>query len=770
MLLFALLFAAGEADASGGRIALVDLIGELTAAGATISYSSELVPADATVAVAKITGAGPVERLASALATRHLALSPIGPNRYLITPGEPIIAPSPARIPAPAAFTRRRIFEMPQIPVIVSRYRLADDFGERASALDAHRFTAIPGAESDPLRGLRAAPGIAAAVSVAPSIRGAAPADSLVRFDGIPIMSAFHFTSFQSLASVFDPDAVGGVSVYTGGYPVSLGTRSGAVIDLEPRSIDRGSEVGIGASLRSYSGMWRGRSRTGALQWFVGARRSADQSTLLPVAGNSGEPLYSDSVGRFSRDTSQAGTWVLGWLAADDRLSTQFGGDAGNGDARSHDLNTWLSWRWTSASAMRERTDLYVARADRTRRGRLALPGVASGMVDDERRFTAIGLQSDWVVARPRSIRWNFGATLLRESAVWNYASQSLLDPVMARAFDRPSHIALDSAAAPSGESAALYASAGGRRARLQYEVGVRVDAQAYTGQMRRAQFAPRVDLRYQIAPRWRGYGSWGVFSQAQRVDEFRAEMAQTRPDSATRATHLVGGITYRATGQNWRIEAYRNRWTAPAPYFDNLLGTISVVPELEPGRVAIAPSRAQSQGIEVSMTQSVGRRANFSSSYVLSRAVDVTAAGEVARPADQRQAFSLGGSWTPGDTLVSFLFTWHSGWPRTPITFLGAGSPTDGGQIRVGARNTARWDGFVDADLRITHIFHANTGEFSIWIEGDNVVDRANACCVELIRPDFAGGRPGIATRPWSGRVVNVGLNWRWRTPGSTD
>jgi hypothetical protein len=48
------------------------------------------------------------------------------------------------------------------------------------------------------------------------------------------------------------------------------------------------------------------------------------------------------------------------------------------------------------------------------------------------------------------------------------------------------------------------------------------------------------------------------------------------------------------------RIEGYRKNYRRLSPRFENLFDPLVLLPELEPDRVRLDPSRARSEGIEV--------------------------------------------------------------------------------------------------------------------------------------------------------------------------
>jgi hypothetical protein len=290
----------------------------------------------------------------------------------------------------------------------------------------------------------------------------------------------------------------------------------------------------------------------------------------------------------------------------------------------------------------------------------------------------------------------------------------------------------------------------------------VRLDSQDYPGVGLRSQFTPRLNLRYDPVADWHVYGSWGEFSQAQRVDEYRSEENQSSPDAASRAIHTVVGLASEPDGAiRWRTEIYHDHWTSVSPYYDNVLGLVTLLPELQPDRIRIAPRGAVSDGIELSARRSLGAHFNLSGTYTLSRTYDELVHGDVPRSWDQRQAANLGAAWTSAKFNASVLIGWHSGWPRTSITAI-PGMSNGPVYLQFGAPNALRWGQYLSADVHLSRSVFTRIGELSLWLEVTNATNRGNDCCAELAPVAAPATVPTWVTDVWAGRSVNLGFSWR--------
>src|SRR5262249_32191072 len=143
----------------------------------------------------------------------------------------------------------------------------------------------VPGAQRDVMGAIHAVPGLASNLSSRPYVRGAFLEDVSVRFDGIPMIDPFHFKNFQNLISAFDPSTVERLDVSPVGFPAKYGTRSAAVFDITPRTLDSGYEHRLGANLLSYDLSTVGQMDHWPLQWLATARHSSTHDIGLQPMG-----------------------------------------------------------------------------------------------------------------------------------------------------------------------------------------------------------------------------------------------------------------------------------------------------------------------------------------------------------------------------------------------------------------------------------------------------------------------------------------------------
>jgi hypothetical protein len=759
-----LILAAGFAAAatrSAHAARVVDLLQELIATGVNVLYSSDLVPPSLTAPTVP-TGSTPLSRVVEALAVYDLVLRQTGPREYAVIRRQTVIA-APAAVPATP--TPRSDASLDDVTVLANRYEFVVAPGVPIS-LDGGQIAEVPGSDVDTLRAVDTAPGLATNLSARPYVRGALPDDVLVEYDGIPLADPFHFKSFQSVLSVFDPSTVARADVFTGGFPVKYGTRSGGVIDLTPRSIESGSEYAVGASTLSYELGSVGRGATWPIEWLLNARVSIDHSVVKPLAGEHGEPTFADGIGRVRWAMSSTAALTLGIIVLDDRITLSSDGTQNMAADSSRDLDTWLRWDWNPANSIVSHTSVALGNTERNSSGSLNLPGLADGSLFAERSFSTRGLRSEWSYVPSNALEWDFGGEFSREDAELAFQRHEAFTTPIVLGFGRPFDASISSNLTPRASIWGLYTAARTEWGALRAEFGLRLDGQHYQGFGARSQLSPRANFRYDFTDTWHSYASLGEFTQAQRVDEYRAEENQTAPDPASRVVHLLAGIEHDSQGAiRWRLEMYRNHWSSIGSYYDNLLGSASLTQELAPDRVLISPSSADSAGVELSGHRSLDHGFNVWGLYSLSRVTDDIRGRDILRSWDQTHAANLGFAWTDPRSSVSAILGWHSGWPATPVTLMTASS-TLPAYLAVGNRNSARWGSYLSADLRVATGISMHYGELSLWLDASNVTNRSNECCAELTPVNGATLAPGVADKFWAPRIFSLGFSWRVKRP----
>ena len=596
-----------------------------------VIYSSELVPPD-TLAPPPRAGATPLQRATEALAARGLELRSVGPGTYVV-----VRAPEN---PVPSADADDAL---DVVSVYASRYAIDGGLAEPRdlSPTDIER---VPGSHDDALRALHSLPGLASNTSGRPYIRGSLSEDVLVRYDGIGLLDPFHLKNFQSLISAIDPAAIERIEVFSGGFPVQYGTRSGGVIDIAAPSHQTGHEYRASASLISAGVSSAGKSERWPLEW-LGAFRHSVLDMLEPVEDGFGKPEFADTLGRL-RWSTENGAWTAGWLLLDDQLELGAFHDEETATARYRDEYVWLARDHRFDDRLRTRASAVITSAERGREGALLRPGVASGELDESRSFNGLEFANDWTFERSRNSTYTFGGGIAATRADYRYRRHSEYSPEVAAAFGRALIEDVQYAVRPEVLTYSLYAANRRKWSRLEAELGLRLDAQHFEGEGEgnHTQVSPRLNLRYDFADEWRLYGSVGRFTQAQHVEEWRVEEAQQVADAAQVSIHSIVGLEHEGgDGLRLGLEFYIKRWTTAAPYFDNQLDPLALLPDLAPDRVRLDPDRSEATGLELSAYKVMSDSLTGWGTFALARVADDFAGRDVLRSWDQPLSANLG-------------------------------------------------------------------------------------------------------------------------------
>jgi len=724
------------------------LLRDLAPLGIDVIFSSDLVPPDL-VEPPPRAGTTPLQRAADALAAHGLALREIAPRKFVVIRAPPVEAPQSAEAP------------LEEISVYASRYSIQGPGVIKPLELSAGEIEIVPGSHDDALRALKTLPGLASNASGRPYIRGSLADDVLVRYDGITLIDPFHLKNFQSLISAIDPAGVERIEVFSGGFPVQYGTRSGGVIDVTAPERHTGYENRASGSLISAGVSSVGKFEKLPVEWLFAIRRSTID-LLEPVENDFGKPQFSDSLGRLRWDTEN-GAWTLGWLLLDDRIELGSIGDEETANATYRDEYLWLARDHEFSPQLSTRATLVLSSSDRHRIGMLDQPGVAAGTLDAALEFDRLEASNIWIYEPQASTTYTFGVEAASSSADYAYSRAVSFDPEIAAGFDRPVSNDLQYIVEPRVFTYALHGAMRRQWSPFEAEFGLRLDEQHYNYGGDHTQFSPRVNLRYDINERLRAYASAGRFTQAQHVEEWRVEEAQAVADSAQVSLHTILGLSYEATpATRWGFEAYTKRWTTVVPYFDNLIDPLSLTPDLAPDRVRIVPGKSEATGLEVSVRTQFSEQLSGWGTFSWSRVADAIDDADILRSWDQPLAATAGIAWQGQRLSLSALTGWHRGWPTTPFELTQPSNGAPGGII-LDKRNSQRWGDFYTLDLRGSYTWQLGNGDFSVVLEITNATNRHNECCTALEASED-GPFFESETDHWLPAIANIGFSYRWR------
>jgi hypothetical protein len=750
-LLLALAASAAAYDWTGHRLS--ELLEALRNSGFEVAYSTELVPPTLRMATAP-GGQSLLQQTAGALASAGLHLRMVAPNRYVVDRISGQERPADV-LPAGDSGSHANVAPLDEVLVFASR----DAAGIDALTVDSRRLRHMPGAQEDAFVALRSLPGIAADTSARPYVRGSSQEDVLVIFDHVPVPDPFHLNGFGNLYSVFDVSTIDRINLYSGGFPVRYGTRSGGVVDLLPHAADTGHELTLGAGLSALRVTSTGRSDDSTVEWLAAARHSLSGAATLAAGDHLTQPVTLDAIARLRWNSSEVRSWTFGLLVLDDSLRTESRSAFERANAASRNENYWLTTESHPADGWQTRTTLVGTHTRSRRDGDTSYPGLMSGTLDDQRDLSGVSAYYEANMTGSGGAIWDLGGELALTSGSASYLRTLQYDPIAAQTIGADllgSAAVAASLRSTSGAAYASYARPLGRH--VDAELGLRVDGQKYPGLNSFEEWSPRLNLRYRASPGLLLHLSSGKYTQAQRPEERRFEESQYLPDHPQVQWQDSIGADYRHNqGPLWRLDLYHKHWDRVSPYFDNLLSGNGLLPELSPLRVRIAPTTALSEGAELSVRSAPENRLQYWTSYSWAMVQDRVGRNVVSRSWDERSALSSGIDVTRGAFSGTAALRWHSGNPQTSVRLINVGDGADP-QLVIGPRNAGQAPDYVSLDLRAAWTTRLTSGDLEWWSEVTNAFNRAGSCCAAT----GIGGAGGTGRA--APRTVNLGVLWKIR------
>ena len=652
------------------------------------------------------------------------------------------------------------IAQLGRVVVGGSQYELLNSPAASQEVLSAGLLEQLPDVGDDPLRAVKRLPGASfGGLSAASHIRGGEARETLVRFDGLRLVNPFHLRDFQSAFSTIDPRVVRSIDVYTGGFPVNYGDRMSGVIDVTSIAPHEPLYHEVGLSFFNTSVLSTGWFADGAAEWVASARRSNLDfwlDTIDTAAGN--RPRYTDIFGKFSYEFSNGLKLSANALLFDDDLTLADSDVEEFANADYKDRYFWLRLDQSFGSALTGATILAHTHLDSTRAGVAAKPGDAFGRVNDEREFTIVSLQSDWLWGVSDGLLVSFGGELRDLRGRYRYTDDARYEVL----FDVPGSNAIiqrsrDISARPKGTQLGVYASARYRAGpRWTVETGIRWDKQTLEpGHNHR--LSPRFGVRYTFSPDMSVRASWGRFYQSQGIDELQVQDGVTSYLAPQRSDHsLIGFERHLGADVDLRVELYDKRMRSLRPRFENLLNTFVLLPELRPDRVRIAPDSARARGYEIHLSQQRGA-VSWWVSYSRSSVKDMEAGEESPRSWDQTHTVTAGALWEGEKWAASLGVSQRTGWPTTAVTEdTAAAFPT----VRSDRRNNTRFGSYSSTDIRVERRFELPKSTLRLSFEVDNLLGRDNRCCTEY---QFEDGIIEFEGRNYFEPIPSLGVLWQF-------
>ena len=634
--------------------------------------------------------------------------------------------------------------EIETITVSASRYDISRDIASSRFLLDQRSIQDMPDIGEDPIRITHRLPGAAASgVSARTHFRGGTDREIGVMLNGQWLFDPFHIRDYQSIFSAIDSRAISGVEVYTGGFPAQYGDRMSGMVLMESMELTQQRHTEIGISVFNSSVLASGAEDN--MRWLFSARRGNLDLVINPKFG---EPSYYDVFGELAFDLSPNATLSFNALYADDRVRVRTETkleELEEVESKTRNAQFWVQLENRWSESLSSSTVMSLMSYDNLRNGITSDIEKIVSTVRDDRQIERFGIRQDWAWNPTDSHLLQWGLQAVTSEAGYDYAGNAAYYGLQALFENEPTSESRNLTASPQGGNFALYVSDRWRLSpKTIFEWGLRWDDQTYTNLPSDAQVSPRLNLLHALSPKTELRLTWGRYHQSQAIHELQIEDGVSDFRPAQRSDHIIAGIRHLfADDYAVRVELFHKDMSRVTPRFENLFNPLGLIPELQPDRIRLDPTGAESSGLEVSVDRSTGDW-NWWGSYTLSKVTDRIDGRDVPRSWDQRHAFQGGVSWTNDTWTAAAAASIHSGWPATDLTYRQTGIDIDGEPVFVvspGPRNDLNLPTFASFDLRLSRTFELRYGSLMAFVEVSNATNRRNICCHDWDIDDQAAG-----------------------------
>lgn len=660
---------------------------------------------------------------------------------------------------------------LPEIVVTSSHYNIRYENAGSYTFLDRELTTRLPHFGDEALRSIARLPGATGGgVSSRSHVRGGLQNEQLFLLDGLRLYEPYHLKDFHSITTIVDSGAIAGIDFYSAGYQARYGDRMSGVVDITLREPPEDTETELGLTFFHTSALSLGRfggEREG--DWLFSGRRANLDLIADLVNPDYGAPRYQDYLAHVGWNFRGHTYFSANALFANDKISLSQADGSEHADAKYINEIFWLKAESQWSDRLESSTIISATEIENRRVGTTDKPDVISGFVDDEREFRSLALKQDWTY--DFSDRWllRAGFELKRLDSEYDYEASLAIAPPFDGILDNQPSETRDVAVSPRGSQYAGYTELRWRPVDdLMLDFGLRWDQQTYTTASDDEQVSPRFNLLWRAGRSTDLRLAYGMYYQAQEINELQVGDGVVDFHPAQRARHLVASLTHGfAAGPELRVEAYQKKYYGLMPRFENIFDPLVLIPELQIDRARIDADYATAEGLEITLTGGGDDALSWWASYGWSRSVDRIGTETVRRSWDQTHTLTAGFSreWTRWSLSAAAVA--RTGWPKT-VLLTGTVENPDGSTglvAEVEPLNSSRHAAFQSLDVRVSRRFDLPKGELTAFLEVTNLLNRQNPCCTEYAVVPDESGQPTIVgdQGTWLPIVPSLGVLWRF-------
>ena len=633
-----------------------------------------------------------------------------------------VVAPAPEEPPV----------RLEKVVVTPSRFGIAQEQVATNATLTNAELETLPQLGEDLYHTISRLPGLSSnELSAKFLVRGAPNSQVLARFDGVDLIEPFHLKDWDGALSIVDLQTIGSVDLVTGGFTTDYGDRLAGTLTIETQEFAKPQPLTtLGLSVTNMRATNQGEFAGGDGQWMVAARRGyIDLAVKLGGGTIDASPTYYDFSGKVEYRLSPQQLLSLHVLYAADTFERRRKNDDPELRSSYDSAYLWGRWQGNFGERLSGETVLSFSQLDWHRFGNGFLDGgIHRFLLNDDRRLDTLGLRQDWTLnlTEHALIRTGFefksgearyDYALLRD--LWSLSNGNLLTTTRTVNYNLR----------PDGDyTAAYFAPRLQLGSPLVIEPGVRFERHSYTND---SGWSPRLNASLAVGPRTTIRAAWGLYEQAQGLQELSVMDRETKFSPAERAEQRVLGVSHKLnSGVALRLEAYERLSSHLRPYWENVVEPFNVFPEALYDRTMISPSRGRARGVELLVENRRNPRFGWSASYAYAVAEEQVGGSWIPRIWDQRQTFYADVTWAPAPHWqLSAAWQYHTGWPFTDINYY-LTTLNNGSLIyswTYGPYNGLRAPAYHRLDLRATRTYRLQHGTLRVYADIFNAYDRQN-------------------------------------------
>jgi hypothetical protein len=568
-------------------------------------------------------------------------------------------------------------------------------------------------------------------------VRGGGAWETAVRLDGFELPTGSHFAwpgSAGGAVSLIAAGAIESASLDTGGFSVGFGERASGVMDVRTRTgasdrIRGRADLGVGGLFALAEGRLPAPGgRHGS--WMASVRRSVLQLGISRRDSRAA-PNYTDAAGNLDIPLSPRHRLHATGFGASDALDVDWSMSASSLTGKETLALGGVSL--ASAWSDRTRTDLSLSLSrNDTTLSEIQQTETSYANSSFERFLRA---RAEIRHAPGARVRLMAGASLERAKVDFDlrdggYRNEWNIEiPPLASSW----HDTFTDTAA-YGEATWLVRTA-------EITAGVRADHSGRTG---RWYVSPRTRVQVGLGSRWRVTGSWGDYRQ-DIPNVWVASNAANRTLDPIDCTTLTAGVEGTPWPGGWlTAEAFRKRYTGypidPSVPSRVLIGAGA---DFESPLVGIlAPSgKVEADGIDTSFSQAFGGALTLALGYSHWNEREfnllqqwIRADYDIRHQARVWLVWHKSARWS-----ASALWRYASGRPYTPYD-IAASIQAGFGRYDRARTNAVTYPAYHRLDLRVERVLAARRAAVTLFLEAENVYNRANIYIYEW---SAALGRP---------------------------